>query len=108
MGTSSDFSNARPKKYATAEKVGTVAGVHDCQTPATSVCGDGDSRRATVNSRILGCAAAAISCSAFADRRTDQPMFDWPEQSHTSPTSTLWNVIVRSAGTVSSNGPPAF
>ena len=56
-------------------------------------------RRGTVNSRILGKFAAAISSEELHIWDNDHSMFDWPEQSHTSPTKTLVNFIVVLAAT---------
>ena len=40
---------------------------------------------------MRGLFAAAISCCAFFDWLTAHSMFDWPEQNHTSPTTTSLN-----------------
>jgi hypothetical protein len=46
----------------------------------------------TVNSRIRGIVAAAISLAALSERHTGSSMFDWPAHNQTSPTSTSRNL----------------
>src|SRR5262245_23114442 len=62
----------------------------------------------TLNWRISESCAFAISALALFDDATSHSMFDWPDASHTSPTSTS-RKSRRSAPawTLSVNGPPA-
>ena len=62
-----------------------------------------------LNSRRLASSAAAISASALAAWRSVISMFDWPEHSHTSPTSTsVRRWLMSPALTTSACGPPAL
>src|SRR5258706_8868921 len=56
---------------------------------------------------MRGLEAAAISPAGFARSCKANSMFDCPEATHTSPTSTSWNVMAFEAFTVSVKGPPA-
>ena len=92
---------SRAKKYPTAENAPTVAGEHTSQWPPQSSCGWSVSRMGTVNMRTSGWSAAAISAASLATPangfnffETLNSMFDCPDPSHTSPTSTSWIVIV--------------
>ena len=64
---------------------------------------------ATVSSLIASSAAPAISARESSARCTCSTMFDCPEQSHTSPTSTSRSCCAAPlrVRTVRSNGPPA-
>src|SRR5262249_36871546 len=103
-GTFSAFWRSRPKKYPTAEKLMAVSGVHSSHTPSClfgstgkSYCGSAAGRFGTVNSRMFGLAAAAATFfpwSSFVNWLTRHSMFDWPEQTHTSPTATFLKVIL--------------
>src|SRR5882672_10224113 len=64
---------------------------------------------ATLRTRIELLLAPAISRDALSVAATDNSMFDWPEQSHTSPTSTsetAW-LAPDCERTLSVYGPPA-
>jgi hypothetical protein len=62
----------------------------------------------TVNSRIRGIVAAAISLAALSERHTGSSMFDWPAHNQTSPTSTSRNDSRRVPAVASRvYGPPA-
>ena len=82
-----------------AEKPGTVSGVQTCHLPATSSSGSSLVLSGTLNSRILGQLAAAISSASLAmpanrwampgylamSPETTKSMFDCPDPSQTSP-----------------------
>src|SRR3990172_5480379 len=71
-----------------AEKAGTVFGLQTCHEPLQSTCGSSAVLRSTVNIRICGRFAAAVSASTWMQPFTVMAMLDCPEPSHTSPTST--------------------
>ena len=75
----------------------------------TSSFGSSAVTRFTENSRMRGWSAAAISLSASCAWRTSHCMFDWPEPTQTSPTSTSTKrfVTVAPATTSSSGRPPS-
>ncbi len=100
-GTSSSPCSVRPKKYPTALKPATVSGVHSSHRPWQSLRGCRDLRLGTLNSRMDGKRAEAISDSARADAETGHSMFDWPEHSQTSPIMTFSIVTTVSPATVS-------
>lgn len=54
----------------------------------TSSSGSPETRLGALKWRISGRLAAAISFSAWSTERMVHSMFDWPEQNHTSPTTT--------------------
>src|SRR5258706_1430334 len=99
---------SRPKKYPTPENPPIVAGLHSVHWPLALACGSRATDFCTVNRRICGYCASAISCSALLQPPRLISMFDWPEQTQTSPTKTFFNVIVFFPATTISNGPPAF
>src|SRR6187401_2610803 len=89
-GTPSSFCNLTPKWYATAENVPTVSGLHSTHLvkwPRSfwSSIGYGAVRFCTVISRTSGCLASAVTRAGSSLAFTDHSMFDWPEQTNTSP-----------------------
>src|SRR5450432_3538335 len=118
MGCLIAFCKLREKKYAMAEKPGTVSGVQTCHLPATSSSGSSLVFSGTRNSRILGQLAAAISCASLAtpakrwacpgylamSLETTKSMFDCPDPSQTSPTRISTIRIVFLAAIVISIG----
>src|SRR5439155_4928730 len=83
-----------PKKSPTPEKSPTVCGEQTFHCPpGRSRCGSIAVTLGTLNSRIFAKFAEPISCSALFDRLTAKPMFDCPEQIHTSPTATSSSTI---------------
>jgi hypothetical protein len=109
---------SRAKYQPTAEKSFAVSGV-EADQPSVSTSSSGYSAAFffTIISRIRGFPAFGKSCAAVSAWRMANSMFDCPEATHTSPTSTSSSVTVRTAAspspsggvpfTVSSNGPPA-
>src|SRR5665213_760983 len=92
MGTFNSRCNSRPKKKAAAEKPPhaptlMVSGLHGSQRHCNVSTGSVAMRRGTVSKRISGKLAVAMSFVAL-QICTPISMFDWPEQSHTSPTNT--------------------
>src|ERR1017187_4284594 len=92
MGMFSSRFNSRPKKKPAAEKPPhnpslMLSGLHGSQRHGIVSTGEVAMRRGTVSKRIWGKLAAAISLVAL-HAPTPISMFDWPEQSHTSSTST--------------------
>ena len=71
----------------------TVLVAVSCHPPEvfTSVCGSVAVTWGTLKWRMRGLFAAAISSFAFFEAATLHSMFDWPEQNHTSPTTTSLN-----------------
>jgi hypothetical protein len=113
-GTFSFEAISRPKKYATAEKVAAVAGVHSVHDVVMSLIGTSEVLCSTSSSRSFGFFAAAISAAAsFTAAFGGNPfkgisMLDCPDANQTSPTSR--SLIVLSGPsplTVSVYGPPA-
>ena len=90
-----------------AEKRPTVSGEHTTHSPLPVNCAVGEFGEASVNMRSCGSFAAVCSCSKFFARLTCIAMFDWPEPSQTSPTSTSEKVTVFWPLTVSVCGPAA-
>jgi hypothetical protein len=77
-----------------------------------SFIGTNDGKKLTLNERISGWFAFLTSSSALFESRTGQFMFDWPEQSQTSPNSTFLSVafclvpaMLRVCGPPAVNGP---
>src|ERR1700683_4740688 len=66
-----------------------VAGAAGAQATGSAKCASGTALLAcaTLRTRMRSLADAAISRSASSVLDTGNSMFDWPEQSHTSPTS---------------------
>jgi hypothetical protein len=92
---------SRAKKYPTAQNAGAVCGVQTCHSPVTHICGCKPCRhcREHADERIIGGGdfrsafvtpakyfALPMESSALSDM--EKSMFDWPDASHTSPTST--------------------
>ena len=71
----------------------TVSGEQTTQAPVPWSRGVEAGLEVSRNIRILGKVAAAFSSGKLRARATVIPMFDWPEQSQTSPTQTSVTVI---------------
>src|SRR5947209_4998438 len=86
-----------------------VFGSASTHLPSVSVSGRilGDLRAWNSRSVLLCGAEKAYSLSALSQPPTDHSMFDWPEHTQTSPTSTFlyWRVLVPAM--VMASGPPA-
>ena len=93
-------------------KFGTVSGVLSTHAPFTSFAGaSGERLFGTWYCLKSGPRAAATSAATgsfgsfvFTSRPTVKAMFDWPEQTHTSPTTTFVILIVFALETVISDG----
>src|ERR1017187_1681236 len=92
MGIFNSRFNSRPKKKAVAENPPQVpslmlSGLHGSQWHCSMSTGNAAMRCGTVSRRISGKLAVAMSLVALQSIMPIS-MFDCPEQSHTSPTST--------------------
>ena len=104
-GTPRRRCRSRPKKYPIAVNSPAVCGVAACQPDVFTVsAGVAATLCTTVRWRSSGLFAAAISPAAFCARRTGHSMFDWPDASQTSPTTTSRMVTVFFPVTTSSAG----
>ncbi len=97
------------KNQQTAENLPTVAGLAATQLPpASRSCGCIDALLGILKWRMEESFAFASSAAASRPSDTMNSMFDWPEHSHTSPTSTSRTTRCSLPSSMSSAyGPPA-